>query len=419
MKKIFIILLVLITNSTMAQTMVSGVMTESSKWNAKNSPYIIESSVLIPDNITLIIEPGTTVKFNESTRMVIKGELIAKGESNSKIIFTSNLVNPKPSDWEGIIFKNESIDATLDEEKKYISGSIIEFAIIEYAGDKNYDSNIGGAIRIEDSSPYISYNILRNNKFTYHYEDGGAIAIKYDSNPIITYNYITNNQAVTGGGIMILRAGGSITNNYILDNNGSRKGGGIYIWGTNDKLLIQDNLIKLNKSEKGGAIFIRSTKDMDVFTGNSFIDNTGFEIYRESLDDISLNFKNNFWNTTEESQISNKIFDFYDDFENGIVEFSDYLTENDISIYNPYESLNTNITSINEFKIFPNPTLNIININSKLKVEKIRIYDTKGVLLKTSNVQSNKMNLEKLNKGTYVVEFLFRDYCIVRKIVKK
>jgi hypothetical protein len=57
-------------------------------WTLAGSPYVINVSYLFV-NTVLTIEPGVIVKFGQNN-MVVGGELIALGERNKPIIFTSN-----------------------------------------------------------------------------------------------------------------------------------------------------------------------------------------------------------------------------------------------------------------------------------------------------------------------------------------
>jgi len=89
----------------------------------------VTSSILVMNGIHLTIEPGVTVKFNAAKAMQIDGELIAQGTSGSLITFTSN-VGTSPGDWDYILFTDSSLDATYDGGGNYLSGSIIQYAII-------------------------------------------------------------------------------------------------------------------------------------------------------------------------------------------------------------------------------------------------------------------------------------------------
>ena len=68
-----------------------------------------------------------------------------------------------------------------------------------------------------------------------------------------------------------------------------------------------------------------------------------------------------------------------------------------------------NNTDINNFKIFPNPTKEYLNIKSDIKIDKIFIHDISGKLVFEKNI--NELNIFKtkvnnLNKGTYLLTII-------------
>ncbi len=73
-------------------TQVGGTITTNTTWTVANSPYIITETIQIPEDVTLIIEPGVTVTVQSSVNkmFLINGFITAHGDVNSKIIFDGN-----------------------------------------------------------------------------------------------------------------------------------------------------------------------------------------------------------------------------------------------------------------------------------------------------------------------------------------
>lgn len=129
----------------------------------------------------------------------------------------------------------------------------------------DYDTRGGGAIRCDGTSPQILHNVFFNNVAgntegivdVSFLADGGAIYVGNDANPVIHGNIIEGNYAShTGGGIGVHNAGGSIENNFIINNmnRGCYGGGGISLAGANTDngaplTEIVNNLIAGNSSE--------------------------------------------------------------------------------------------------------------------------------------------------------------------------
>ncbi|MDW8023844.1 MAG: PKD domain-containing protein, partial [Nitrososphaerota archaeon] len=84
--------LVKAVNHSYSGTYVGGIIWENTTWTLENSPYIIMKTVQIPENVTLIIEPGVTVIASPSLPereflFVFAGKIYAHGASDSKITF--------------------------------------------------------------------------------------------------------------------------------------------------------------------------------------------------------------------------------------------------------------------------------------------------------------------------------------------
>ena len=65
---------------------VSGVIIEDTTWKSINSPYIVTGNILVNEGVTLTIEPGVVVKFEDHSvadyygyYIKIDGTLVAKG----------------------------------------------------------------------------------------------------------------------------------------------------------------------------------------------------------------------------------------------------------------------------------------------------------------------------------------------------
>ena len=135
---------VLLPVITLADTNITNHVTENTVWDTLGSPYIITGEINIYQNVILTIASGVEVKFNQDAELIIGGQLIAMGTIDDPITFTSNTSTPLRGDWNGISFVNTAITATYQSNFEYdydnhqillnyLSGSIIENCIIEYA----------------------------------------------------------------------------------------------------------------------------------------------------------------------------------------------------------------------------------------------------------------------------------------------
>lgn len=79
-----------------------GTIASSQTWTAAGGPYNITSTLTIPANVTLTIEPGTTVYLGSGVNIVINngGRLLAEGTTNAPIRFT--VVPGSSTSWGGM-----------------------------------------------------------------------------------------------------------------------------------------------------------------------------------------------------------------------------------------------------------------------------------------------------------------------------
>jgi len=292
MKKIFffaIAILCLNATITIATDIPAGYV--SGTWTLAGSPYNVQGNIHIPNDSTLIIQPGVIVNFQGAYKLNVNGRILAVGTITDTISFTAANIT---EGWRGIRFINTSADndtskimfckfqygkamgpshendggalcfnnfskiivshsrisnCTTENEASgiyiYHSNPVITYNTVSFNTDT--DNNRGGGISIIQSSPIISYNLISNNRA--RVIEGGGINID-SGNPIITYNTISNNSSSYGGGIKIF-GGNAIINNNIISNNIASHGGGIYVQGGNP--IISNNIISGNVASGGGG----------------------------------------------------------------------------------------------------------------------------------------------------------------------
>lgn len=113
---------------TLANTSdLSGDLKRDSYFEAGQEYKIADQSIfVIPAGRTLIIEPGARVRFGKDARMLVKGTLLACGQTNRRILFTADSTTGTTGFWQGIEFSEADTD------------SILGHVTIEYAGGNNH-----------------------------------------------------------------------------------------------------------------------------------------------------------------------------------------------------------------------------------------------------------------------------------------
>ena len=225
-------------------------LTQDETWTPEKT-YTVKGTLEVPQNVTLNISPGTTVKFGRDALLTVRGILkigapIAQEQVTQLVYFTSENIKPAPGDWQGIFF-----DHTHDLES-FIKGTVIEYATI--ALDIKTTSPIvvectlrlnKTAIALDGSDAHIQHNDILDNNI-------GISTIGRQTRPQIKKNNITKNE--TGifcenvqsiiqnnnlsANIFALRL--NVKFNLIVTNNW---------WGNSDVTKIADAIIDANDPE--------------------------------------------------------------------------------------------------------------------------------------------------------------------------
>ena len=238
-------------------TTVSGPLAGNTTWTISNSPYIIENTIQIPEQVTLTILPGVTIftQLTTGSMFEINGFLDAKGTEDEHITFDGNGVT--------YIFKTNHPISTGFLSLDYCN---IRNAESAFWFDNTASLNLTNSDLTELSQPshlwYPSTDVyIEHNTFI----NSSGIRIGTDNfytNPIgnvtIRHNLITDNQGFfvnnyASYGLSKV----SINNNTFANINGTilevEKGSttadmaaSMNYWGTSDNATIESMIYDMN-----------------------------------------------------------------------------------------------------------------------------------------------------------------------------
>lgn len=103
----------------------------------------------------------------------------------------------------------------------------------------------------------------------------------------------------------------------------------------------------------------------------------------------------------------------------GDVNIQKWYAVNPISLSQSSVAIDTEMTTLN---LFPNPTEDILTINSRNRIETVQIFDAKGKLVATANLNGNtshQMDVSNLNAGIYNVVTSSEGVFTTTKFIKK
>lgn len=174
--------------SAHAEVAVDGVIDKQQNWIPKNSPYIISGEVTIERTGFVTIYPGTTVRFKEGAKIMVKGALYSKGSPQNPVRF---IPDDGTSFYEGIMFQSPYRNTI--EYSIMIRGGIISEGT-NVIINNNYILNSTGIQLRHLSVTQIRENYFFNNTYGIH-ADGKNMQMSVTNN---TFNrnrfalYISN-----------------------------------------------------------------------------------------------------------------------------------------------------------------------------------------------------------------------------------
>jgi hypothetical protein len=175
--------------------------------------HVVCDIFVAPDS-SLCVMPGTTLLFDSTCSFTIYGTLLAEGNPDSAIIFTSD-TSLNANHWDGLQF----LDTTS-------SGSQLAYCLIEKglaAGE--FPEHCGGAVRCSTSAPTFTCCTFRDNSAT---GSGGAVHCGYYRSPIFTNCVFSDNStSMSGGGVYCVYCSSIFTNCTFTGNSAASSGGGV------------------------------------------------------------------------------------------------------------------------------------------------------------------------------------------------
>jgi hypothetical protein len=175
-----------------------------------------------------------------------------------------------------------------------------------------------------------------------------------------------------------------------------------------DGYNIGNSVIVTNSTIKENSIGIDIENANTITISDSNIyGNTSYNVKNSSVENITAT--DNWWGTTNTNTIESKIYDYYDNINFGIINYSNFHNViQDIS--NGCPNIPLSIENLKELsvRIYPNPNKGIVNIDfgNMLQEVSIKVYDSMGRLVYNNENISNQLYQFELikNPGLYIIE---------------
>lgn len=309
----------------------AGMIAHDETWSGE---ILITDTVVVLKGVTLTIGPGTIVKFKHyrgyrepwrRLSLVIRGTLRAVGTPDKRIWFTSDAEDPINGDWSMIRFKDASGE------------TIIKYAVIEF--DQH-------GLNLWHSSFTISHCIVRWNnwegiylesycapiiEYCMIYENGyNGIAMERFNTATVRYNTVMRSGT---NGIHVDASHAIIEHNVIVENRAN----GVSVDDNGEIEVSYNTIARNNDAGIGGgegenninAFFNNITENnigvycpqyATLFVNNNNVYGNLYEGFNVKDSRVSADARNNWWGTTDEEVVRDKIRD-----PSGVVDYEPIL----------------------------------------------------------------------------------------------
>ncbi|HWG90856.1 MAG TPA: NosD domain-containing protein [Candidatus Thermoplasmatota archaeon] len=330
-------------------TFVGGAILSNMTWTEANSPYIVKRDTTVFPGYELTIEPGTTVKFYNGTRLTVRGTLHADGAPSEPITFTS-ANSSVPGSWQGIyIVKSGGGRASVHNAHVSFAQRGLSFDCCNYASPQRvanvtFTGNVYGiygqeaTLLIEDSlfqgntygAELHGYpgSVIARSQFVANYRgayfDYGWAGRLYESAFINnTYGFYSYNAQVTDNVVQGSTGyGGYVVHAYVARNvfEGNNLGIGLgYSFGCCENSAFVQNTV------------VNNTVGVDLpyyyygapIHSNNLGPNSEYSV--RSTGPYDRLITNNWWGTTDPAAIEASIYDAHDNANLGLVYYEPFL----------------------------------------------------------------------------------------------
>lgn len=276
----------------------------------------IAGNAIFADNAPLTIDAGTIVQFQSNSRLQISGQITVNGLPGREVQFLAT------QDLNNAILHLERANNSLIDNADFLN---LEDGILVTSSDSVVFSNLRLKSGVEAINLF-DCNAIEIHKSIFYEHTAGIISRSSNRNRF-TSNIFYN---LSGDGLGSLNENSSLVQNNIFERC-NNYGLNINFGGSPGSLIDYFHFDVINNDFVRNVNHLRvGRKGNCVVNGNNFLSVTNFVVWSEDLNqNDTLNFQANYWLSTNNNEIAQKIFDKVDTptFTRPVIDFSNFAFE--------------------------------------------------------------------------------------------
>ena len=327
-----------------AGTSVSGIIVTDTTWTQAGSPYTLIGNVLVNTGATLTIQPGTAVNL-AGYYLMVNGTLQAIGNSDNPVTFNYQQ-NTYSSSGMGLIFTpycngwNSTSSTGCILQNAVVNSPLTISNSVEVTRDSiNNGINVQSQIsELQTGTPVISNsnikggitvgNALGSAIIVGNTISGGGISFGSMNAPNVTVTGNTISNCSVGINVGCWGTAMTSTVQLIIKNLIFNNSQGIVLadWEGGSQPTIENNTITNNTVGICVSYPWGDNKPIldAAICGNNIGGNSKYDFQNQQPTTVDAAY--NWWGTTDTKIISQSIYDYYDDFNIGVVTYTPFLT---------------------------------------------------------------------------------------------
>lgn len=450
MKRILPILFLSLTVAqALAVTNVGGTITGTTTFTKANSPYVVNTHLLVDEGATLIIEPGTEIRVDSAVNFFVEGTFRAVGTVTDPIVFKSNSTTPTRTSWQGVHvrlmgivdsvifdycqFSSSAEAIRVDAAKLSVTHStfigceramlIYDMTGTSFAATDNIIKHGGYGVKAH-ATGILSANEFAHLDGAIESEDLDVIGnYVHDCgvgiNLIVRGNQVANNKVVNVTNMAYMINDQSITPSSIHHNlsayNGYGYGMGLFSSSFQHNTSIHDSI----------GIDLWDAVAPSVFKNNCIDSCKSYYVMISGAYDTDIS--DNYWGTTDTAVLQTRMFDYYDNFVARKGFILPALGQADLGCQSYTGPLVTSVTTTKAktiaVTVSPNPFANsfIIDLHSQaITLEVFNMAGQKLLMMDATGKNKTEIDMSAYPAGIYHYRVHWADHTMAKgKLVKQ